>query len=105
MIRFGWKRADMVGVYAHLSARDVDDKELRLHGLKESGEADEPLIEIRQCPNCQAENAPVAMYCQKCGAVLGLRDEKVTRQAIQEEVRRILREQGPELLKELAKET
>lgn len=37
MIRYGRKRSDMVGVYAHLSARDVDDKDMMLHGLKPAG--------------------------------------------------------------------
>jgi integrase len=70
MIRYGWKRTDMVSVYAHLSARDVDDKDLILHGLKPANLAKDPLIETRQCPQCQEHNAPVAMYCHKCGSIL-----------------------------------
>jgi integrase len=35
MIRYGWSRPDMVQVYAHLTARDVDEKDLRLHGAIE----------------------------------------------------------------------
>ena len=66
MIRHGWHSASQVRVYAHLSNRDVDDKDLLLHGLKPANEAQEPLIETRHCPHCQAENAPVAIYCQKC---------------------------------------
>ena len=70
MIRFGWKRADMVSVYAHLSARDVEDKELVYHGLKSPDTIKEPLIETRICPGCRSENGPVALYCQQCNEPL-----------------------------------
>jgi len=33
MIRYGWSRPDMVTVYAHLTGRDVDEKDLALHGF------------------------------------------------------------------------
>ena len=29
-----------------------------------------PLVKIQVCPECGQENAPVAIYCVKCGAVL-----------------------------------
>ena len=29
-----------------------------------------PLVKIQVCPECDQENAPVAIYCVKCGAVL-----------------------------------
>ena len=31
---FGWKRPEQVSVYSHLSMRDVEEKDLVLHGLK-----------------------------------------------------------------------
>lgn len=62
MIRHGWNRADMVGVYAHLTGRDVDEKELQLRGLKNQ--------QSRHCANCNQENPPVATYCMKCGQIL-----------------------------------
>ena len=34
MIRYGWSRPDMVTVYAHLTGRDVDEKDLFLHGFR-----------------------------------------------------------------------
>lgn len=34
MIRYGWSRPDMVTVYAHLTGRDVDEKDLALHGYR-----------------------------------------------------------------------
>ena len=67
---FGWKRADMVTVYSHLSMRDVEDKDLVLHGLKPKEEILGPLTQIQRCPKCKQENAPIAVYCVKCGLVL-----------------------------------
>jgi integrase len=60
MIRYGWNRAEMVGVYAHLCARDVDEKDLYLHGLN-----------ARTCPACHGKIAnPAAKYCENCGQPL-----------------------------------
>jgi len=56
MIRYGWTRADMVGIYAHLSARDVDEKELYLHGLNN-----------RTCPRCHSKVSFTAKFCESCG--------------------------------------
>jgi integrase len=70
MMLFGWKRLDMVGVYSHLSMRDVEDKDLVLHGLKRKEEVLRPLVKIQVCHECSQENAPVAIYCVQCGAVL-----------------------------------
>jgi integrase len=64
MIRFGWSRPDMVAVYAHLTGRDVDEKELQLRGLKSGG--------THRCANCNQENPPAAAYCMKCGQILTL---------------------------------
>jgi integrase len=70
MILNGWKRADVIRVYAHLSMRDVENKDLTLHGLKRREEILRPLTEIRVCPKCEAQNAPVAIYCHECGVTL-----------------------------------
>jgi ribosomal protein L40E len=99
---FGWKRPDQVLTYTHLSMKDVDEKDLVLHGLKRKEEIIRPIMEIQRCAKCGEENAPVALYCGKCGYVLS---KQSTRQAVQLEIRRILREEGPQLLKELARET
>jgi integrase/recombinase XerD len=60
MIRYGWNRAEMVGVYAHLSARDVDEKDLQLHGLG-----------TRTCTRCHYIASPTAKFCENCGRALG----------------------------------
>jgi ribosomal protein L40E len=50
--------------------RDVEDKDLALHGLKKKEEILRPIMQVRVCPKCQHENAPVAVFCSKCGATL-----------------------------------
>ncbi len=62
MIRYGWSRPDMVGVYAHLTGRDVDEKELQLRGLKNG--------RTYYCGSCNQENPSMAAYCMKCGQIL-----------------------------------
>jgi integrase len=97
---YGWRKTDMVSVYSHISMKDVDDKDLVLHGLKSKEDILRPIAEVMKCPSCKTENAPFSVYCQKCGAVLS---KQSTREAVQEEVRRILKEEYPQLVKELAK--
>lgn len=70
MLLFGWKGPQMVSVYSHLSMRDVEDKDLVLHGLKSREEALRPLVQVPRCLTCGRENAPVAIYCVKCGGIL-----------------------------------
>jgi hypothetical protein len=67
---FGWSGPQMVGVYAHLSMRDIEDKDLRLHGMKPREETLRPLIEPQTCPKCSQENAAISIYCVKCGGIL-----------------------------------
>ena len=64
----GWKRTTMLEIYSHLSGKDVDDTFLALHGFKPKEEAIDSLS-VRVCrqEGCNAENAPMAVYCQKCG--------------------------------------
>jgi len=66
---YGWKGPQMVGVYSHLSMRDVEDKDLVLHGLKRKEEILRPISQIIKCV-CGQENAPIAIYCVKCGEIL-----------------------------------
>jgi hypothetical protein len=70
MSLYGWKSPVMVGTYSHLSMRDVDNKELAVHGLKPREEALRPLVHVQRCPTCNEENAPFSVYCAKCGRVL-----------------------------------
>jgi integrase len=61
MLRYGWTNPATVGVYAHLSARDVDEKDLMLHGCH---------AECHPCPNCHSSNMDGAKFCQECGKPL-----------------------------------
>jgi integrase/ribosomal protein L40E len=70
MSLFGWKGPQMVGLYSHLSMRDVEDKDLMVHGMKPREEVLRPLAEAQICSKCSQENAPIAIYCVKCGAIL-----------------------------------
>jgi len=64
----GWKRSNMLEIYSHLSGKDVDDKLLALHGIRTS-EAPTETLSVKVCRqlDCKAENAPMAIYCVKCG--------------------------------------
>jgi integrase len=68
---YGWSKPDVVSVYSHLSGKDIDDKDLVLHGLKTKEEILRPIMSIQKCPKCNEDNAPVAVFCHECGAVLG----------------------------------
>jgi integrase len=65
----GWKRTSMLEVYSHLSGKDVDQKLLALHGIKVDENLNSSQLSVRICENaeCQSENSPLAVYCQKCG--------------------------------------
>jgi hypothetical protein len=38
VVRQGWRTVEMLKVYAHLTCRDVDEKELHLRGYKTIGQ-------------------------------------------------------------------
>lgn len=67
---FGWSSPAMVAVYSHLSMRDVEDKDLVLHGMKRKEEILRPLTHVIKCTKCHQENSPIAMYCTECGDIL-----------------------------------
>jgi predicted amidophosphoribosyltransferase len=54
----------MVGIYAHLSARDIDEKDLLLHGLNGRG-----------CAACHTKVSPTAKFCENCGQPLAVKEE------------------------------
>jgi len=94
-IRYGWTMSSiMPAVYVHLSARDLDDKLLRVYtGRPVKIEPENsPIL----CPRCCEKNTPGTNYCQKCGTPLKpgeveasrIRLEKLEREV--EETKRIL---------------
>jgi integrase len=54
MLRYGWTNPAIVGVYAHISARDVDQKDLLLHGCQ---------VGCKLFPNCHSSNLDKAKFC------------------------------------------
>lgn len=72
MLRHGWNTPSTVTIYSHLSRRDVDDKDLVLHGKKNKEEVLKPLLQVRKCFKCKSDNAPFSMFCHKCGEPLSL---------------------------------
>jgi integrase len=71
LTRFGWRRTEMVQVYAHLSSREVDEKDLLMHGMiLQERPQEQQLIQMRKCPTCNADNGPLAIYCQNCSKPL-----------------------------------
>lgn len=65
-----WSSTATIGVYTHLSNKDVEDKDLVLHGLRKREEITRPIAEIQKCTKCQTDNAPIAIFCNNCGATL-----------------------------------
>jgi integrase len=62
-LRHGWEKgSDMAKVYVHLTAQDMDEKDLYLHGLNN-----------RSCPKCHGNVNPSAKFCENCGQ--GLQQE------------------------------
>jgi site-specific recombinase XerD len=69
----GWKiGSEEAATYVHLHGRDIDDKILALHGLKEE-EKTEDLMKPILCPRCGIKNDAASKFCMECS--LGL-DEK-----------------------------
>ena len=52
MLLLGWKTASMISTYSHLSLRDVEDKDLILHGLKAKSEVLKPIAQAQKCRAC-----------------------------------------------------
>jgi integrase len=69
-----WSSSKTIETYTHLTMRDVDDKDLVLHGMKAKQEILRPIAETIRCPECHEENAPIAIYCVKCGNTLAKAD-------------------------------
>jgi len=73
MILAGWRTRSMCDVYNHLSMRDVEDKLLKIHGVKPEERPKESPLAPRTCPRCREANPATNRFCARCGAVLDLR--------------------------------
>ena len=69
---FGWVQSSrMAAVYVHLSARDIEEAILRLHGLAPNKKEREPHPEA--CPRCGFLNPTSSRLCQRCGLPFEIR--------------------------------
>jgi len=73
MVLAGWRTRTMCDVYNHLSMRDVEDKLLRIHGVKPAEKPEESPLAPRRCPRCNETNPATNRFGARCGAVLDLR--------------------------------
>ncbi|MCK4637012.1 MAG: tyrosine-type recombinase/integrase [Methanomicrobia archaeon] len=68
---FGWVQgSDMPATYVHLSGRDVDDKMLKIYGLKREEKEKEEELKPKECPRCKYINSPTDRFCSRCSAIL-----------------------------------
>ena len=67
----GWsKGSSMAQVYVHLSSRDIDDKILAIHGIKQEDNPTRDPMASLICPRCRFPNPPDMMYCGRCSMAL-----------------------------------
>jgi integrase len=83
-----WRTSKTIETYTHLTMRDVDDKDLVLHGMKAKQEILRPIAETIRCPECHEENAPIAIYCVKCGNTLTKADLTRENEQLKERLKR-----------------
>lgn len=70
---FGWTQAsNMASRYVHLSGRDLDNKLLELHGIKQVTERQEEKLMPKKCQNCNKINENNAIICIQCHKPLDL---------------------------------
>jgi integrase len=93
----GWsKGSNMAAVYVHLSSRDIDDKILRVEGIKqEEDPIPDPMAPII-CPRCKKPNAPDTKFCGACSMILS-EEAAITR----DNLKQIVRENPEKILAEL----
>jgi len=69
---FGWKTRSMVSVYSHLSMRDVEDKLLRIAGVKPKAQEEQSPLAPKTCPRCKSVNPATSRFCSQCSMILDL---------------------------------
>ena len=68
-VYFGWTPdSKMIGEYAHLMSRDVNDTILQIHGIKSMEEPAK--ADVKVCPRCQRINGQEARFCIHCSSIL-----------------------------------
>lgn len=80
---FGWvKDSSMVKKYVHLSGRDIEDKILKISGIKTEEQENEENNKARECFYCHNPNSSLNKWCATCGRPL---DEKAAVKMMKEE--------------------
>ncbi|MBW3001853.1 tyrosine-type recombinase/integrase [Candidatus Woesearchaeota archaeon] len=75
---FGWVQgSDMPSTYVHLSGKDTDSALLKLNGVVREKEHDQTLLTPQKCPRCEIINSHESKFCNKCGAVLDVKEAMV----------------------------
>jgi hypothetical protein len=94
-MRHGWtKSSPMPARYTHLNQEDLDNKILKMKGVKKEEEREE--LELRECVYCKIKHAIDAKYCEICSRPLdvigAIRMEKEQEEKTKAMVREILRQ-------------
>jgi len=64
-IRYGWsKSSNMPSRYTHMNNQDVDDKMLKIYGVKKRVEEEEPTF--IECHYCHAKHPVDTKFCEAC---------------------------------------
>ena len=64
-IRYGWsKSSNMPSRYTHMNNQDVDDKMLKIYGVKKRVEEEEPTF--IECHYCHAKHPVDTKFCESC---------------------------------------
>jgi len=65
MLLFGWRKRDMLDVYARIVESDAHRSYLALYGIEKKKEED--VSKPVKCPRCGQLNPSSALYCIRCG--------------------------------------
>jgi ribosomal protein L37AE/L43A len=57
--------------------------------LKKKEDILRPITGVQRCPKCQEENAPVAIYCTKCGNTLAGKEANAEVERLRAEVKEL----------------
>jgi ribosomal protein L40E len=69
-----WQQGSkMPAIYVYLSGRNIDDKILKMKGLKKPDKAQQQESAVKQCSRCGHVNPPTWRYCMKCALPLDLK--------------------------------
>ena len=75
---FGWTQGSrMPSIYVHLSGRDIDATIINMHSSGQKviiDKASENNFDPKSCPRCRNSNPSTSKFCNRCGAILELKN-------------------------------